>query len=135
MKLYSILLVSVTFFHLNCGESMTKIAIIGGLLSDGDSGEFAHTDNVEIIDISGDNLKCLEIPNYNRPIYQLSATFMDDEILACGGQFNENYDVADCLKLGTILRQWQELDYMPYGPEHLMVILQLRKIWSKYKNP
>jgi len=116
-KFFILVFLMMMCFDTFQAEPMTKIVVIGGFEAD---AEYGGT-NVEIIDISDEKSKnCPTLPDY-RDIYQLSASYLNGKILACGGMYYSSYDTFFCYELGRQnLKEWVHTMSLP-SSEHLMV--------------
>jgi len=80
---------------------LSKIVVIGGSTDD------TETNSVEILDLSGEGHTCATLPDYPLAVTHLTATFLNDELLACGG-WEPAYD--KCFKLtADNLSEWVEI--------------------------
>jgi len=80
--------------------------VIGGLCCDGH-----ETSDVEVLDFSGDGKRCASLPDYPLSVGDLTATFLNNKILACGG-FGPRTE--RCFELrAEDLTQWVEIPALP----------------------
>jgi len=84
---------------------LSKVVLIGG--STKRNG--VKLNSVEVIDLSGDGKSCPELPEYPLSVTHLTATFLNNTILACGGF----YRTEKCFQLTSDkLSEWVEIASM-----------------------
>jgi len=80
---------------------LSKIVVIGGSYSS------VKINDVEALDLSGEGKECPSLPDYPLEVTHLTATFLNNKIVACGGW--DPYS-NQCFELASDLTEWVEIE-------------------------